>query len=251
MQRSLPNSIRKQNNNKQFSVGRNVQRLGSEDILTNNLPTSARQLLEKYCVFMCIKERIFQISLGVSLGDCSLQKNKREKREKYRLKFLQGEKHNTYILHLHQEFKEYVISPPFHNIKRKTYSFQKLFQESFKEFANIFYNEKSEKIVSSSFVENKTSPISLAYWFMNDGGLLSYNKDYRRKGLVFNTHGFSFQEVNILSQNSFNASHLKTWVKENKKKPVIAVSGKGYSKIPANNLSPYLGVGEIQIAGKG
>jgi len=41
--------------------------------------------------------------------------------------------------------------------------------------------------------------ITLAYWFMDDGGLLSYNKDYVRKGLVFNTQGFTLQE--ILSQN--------------------------------------------------
>jgi len=28
---------------------------------------------------------------------------------------------------------------------------------------------------------------------MDDGGLLSYNKDYVRKGLVFNTQGFTLQ----------------------------------------------------------
>jgi hypothetical protein len=44
-------------------------------------------------------------------------------------------------------------------------------------------------------MKNEISPVSLAYWFMDDGGLLSYNKDYVRKGLVFNTQGFTLQEV--------------------------------------------------------
>ena len=145
------------------------------------------------------------------------------------MKSLQGEKHKQkqYIVHLHQEFKEHVISPPFHDSKRKRYAFQTLFQENFKPLADIFYNEKKRKVIGSYFVKNKISPISLPYWFMDDGGLLSYNKNYRREGLVFNTQGFTFQEVNILLKNL----NLNTWVKENKKKPIIAVSGKKYSKM--------------------
>jgi LAGLIDADG DNA endonuclease family len=66
---------------------------------------------------------------------------------------------------------------------------------------------------------------------MNDGGLLSYNKDFPRKGLVFNTHGFSLVEVKILSNNLNNAYGLETWIKTNKNKPIIAVSGKKYEQI--------------------
>ncbi|RYE14100.1 MAG: hypothetical protein EOP45_20155 [Sphingobacteriaceae bacterium] len=60
---------------------------------------------------------------------------------------------------------------------------------------------------------------------------ISFREDYRRKGLVFNTQGFSFQEVEILSQNLNHSYNLTTWVKENKKKPIIAVSGKEYINI--------------------
>ena len=61
---------------------------------------------------------------------------------------------------------------------------------------------------------------------MDDGGLLSYNKDYVRKGRIFNTQGFTFQEGQILSHNlnkTYNCVGPCTWVKENKKKPIIAV----------------------------
>lgn len=55
---------------------------------------------------------------------------------------------------------------------------------------------------------------------MDDQGRLSYNKDYVRKNIVFNTQGFTFNEVKILSENLNNKYNLETWVKENKKKTI-------------------------------
>jgi len=180
---------------------------------------------------MVYKDKLFQISIGVLLGDCSIQKNTHKSQMKYRLKFLQGGKHKEYITHLHQEYKEYVVSPPFYNLKRNTYSFQTIFHLDFKVQADIFLNIYNKKIIGEYFMKNDISPVSLAYWFMDDGGLLSYNKDYVRKGLVFNTQGFTLQEVETLSQNLNKTYNLDTWVKENKKKPIIAVSGKNYNRI--------------------
>ena len=57
-------------------VGRNVQRLESEDIFTNNLSTSARQLSNNKNS-MQYNDKLYQISIGVLLGDCSIQKNKK------------------------------------------------------------------------------------------------------------------------------------------------------------------------------
>lgn len=147
------------------------------------------------------------------------------------MKFLQGAKHKEYIYHLHEEFKDYVLSPPFFDSKRNTYSFQTVFHSEFKKLADIFLNTKSQKNISCFFEKTPISPISLTYWFMDDGGLLCYNKDYVRKGLVFNTQNFTFAEVQILSNNLNSAYNLESWVKQNKKKPIIAVSGKEYYKI--------------------
>lgn len=79
-----------------------------------------------------IKEEqvLFEISIGVLLGDCSIQKNTSKSIEKCRLKFLQGAKHKEYIYHLHQQYKGYVISDPFYDSKRNTYSFQTVFTPS-------------------------------------------------------------------------------------------------------------------------
>jgi hypothetical protein len=186
-----------------------------------------------------LTNRLFEICIGVLLGDASIQKNKSKSNEKYRLKFLQGVKHKQYIYHLHSEFKDYVLSPPYFDKKRNTFCFQTVFHFNFKKLADIFLNKELKKNINTFFTEKKIENVSLAYWFMDDGGLLSYNKDYVRKGLVFNTQGFVFNEVLILSQNLNTAYDLNTWVKTNKKKPIIAVSGKEYLKIK-NIIFPHI-----------
>ncbi len=186
-----------------------------------------------------LSNTLFHTCIGVLLGDASIQKNTSKSKEKYRLKFLQSVKHKSYIYHLHKQFNDYVISDVFFNEKRNTYSFQTVFHSEFKKLADIFLNLEKKKTITTYFEKNIIFEISLAYWFMDDGGLLSYNKDYKRKGLVLNTQGFSFNEVKILSENLNKNYNLETWVKENKKKPIIAVSGKKYTEIE-KLISPYI-----------
>ena len=186
-----------------------------------------------------LEEKLLQISIGVLLGDASIQKNTSKKVEKWRLKFSQSAKHSGYIHHLHDQFKEYVISEPFFNQTRNMYCFQTVFDRRFKCLVDIFIDCDGKKKITCFFKENPISPVFLAYWFMDDGGLLSYKKDWPRKGLVFNTQGFTFAEVETLSQNLNRSYNLKTWVKLNKKKPIIAVSGKEYHQISPIFL-PYM-----------
>ena len=74
---------------------------------------------------------------------------------------------------------------------------------------------------------------------MDDGGLLSYNKDYLKKGLVLNTQGFTVNQVKLLSDNLNKAHGLNSRVKQNKKKPIIAFSGKEFLKIK-DLILPYV-----------
>jgi hypothetical protein len=188
---------------------------------------------------LTLSDRLLEISIGVLLQDASIQKNTSKSKEKYRLKFLQSAKHKKYIYHLHSEYSDYVISKPFFNSERNTYSFQTVFHSEFNVLANMFLDSSKKKSIRCFFIKNTISPISLAYWFMDDKGRLSYNKDYVRKGIVFNTQGFTFNEVKILSENLNNKYNLETWVKENKKKPIIAISGKKYKEIE-KLISPYV-----------
>jgi hypothetical protein len=64
---------------------------------------------------------------------------------------------------------------------------------------------------------------------MDDGGKLDYTEN-NGKGIVLNTQGFKREEVEIACQELKEKFNLKTWVGQNKKKPVIKISGDNYEK---------------------
>jgi hypothetical protein len=69
-----------------------------------------------------------------------------------------------------------------------------------------------------NLITDYLTPLSLAYWFMDDGGRLDYNAN-GGKGIIFNTQGFTFTEVEKLSKLLNHKFHLTCWVKTNKKNP--------------------------------
>ena len=78
------------------------------------------------------------------------------------------------------------------------------------------------------FVENFLTPIGLAYWFMDDGGKASYNRDYVRKGIVLNTQGFTRKDVDILCQGLHTKFGFECWIKPHKNGYVLVISAQSY-----------------------
>ena len=159
--------------------------------------------------------------------------------EKWRLKIGQGAKHSDYVHHLYQEYAPYVRAKVSLHEKRQFLSFSTLFHTDFNKLAHIFVNSQGKKHIGAFFSENPISPISLAYWFMDDGGLLSYNKDYPRRGVVLNTHGFTEDECKVLSENLNNTYNLHSWCKKNKARTIIAFSGKEWDQV-WHIISPHI-----------
>ena len=186
-----------------------------------------------------MNSRIFQISLGILLGDASIQRNKGRSQEKWRLKILQGARHSPYVHHLWREFSPYVQAPPHTHQGRQCISFSTLFHQDFIPLARIFCAAGGRKGVGSYFLENAISPVSLAYWFADDGGLLCYNRDYPRRGVVLNTQGFLPEECQILLENLKQTYGFSCWCKANKGKTTIAFSGRDWPLISAVIL-PHL-----------
>lgn len=184
-----------------------------------------------------LRREIFEISIGVLLGDASIQTNTSKREEKHKLKFLQGKKHELYLYHLYDCYTDFVLSKAFVNSERGCVSFQTVFDARFNGLAQIFLKTNSpckrrgKSLDLFYFSKNAISPRSLAYWFMDDGGKLFYNKDWERRGLVFNTQGFNLIEVKTLSKNISESYNVDCWVKENKGKPVIAISGFSSKKL--------------------
>lgn len=193
-----------------------------------------RKLLKEYKNTLTLSEHLFELSVGVCLGDASIQTQDGGKT--YRLKFSQSQnKHSEYLRHLHAQYHDWVLSDPFFDEKREMLNFQTLSHSEFRKLACIFVLDSQGKLckkhIKPFFVENYLTPRAFAYWIMDDGGRSSYNKDYQRKGFALNTHGFPKDQVEILCQGLQNRYGLHCWLKSNKNKWIIVISGRDHEKM--------------------
>lgn len=197
-------------------------------------PTTRGPALQNYKDQLELTQRQREIAVGVILGDASL--NTQNKGKSYRLKFEQGIQHLGYLEHLHSEFYYYCLS----DITKKerinanknlvhTAAFQTLSDVSLNEFADLFLNDQGKKVIKPNLVRDYVTEISLAYWFMDDGGKLDYTKN-QGKALVLHTQGFAKKEVDQLAEELKVKFNLETKVTKNKGKFVVQISGNSYER---------------------
>lgn len=167
-----------------------------------------------------LTEKQKEVLIGIMLGDLNIQK--RSKKGNYRLRFEMTSKNKIYIYHLYDLFKNYVLKEPY-LIQRKnilgnlveTIRFHTISHPHFDFLGEIFIKE-NRKIISINSITKYFTPISLSYWFMDDGGRLDY-KEKGSKAIIFNTQGFKQEEVENLSKELNIKFGFKSKVQNNKK----------------------------------
>lgn len=176
----------------------------------------------------------WEASIGLMLGDASLQTQNKGKT--YRMKFEWGDKNKDYLEHVHSLFNEWVLSPPhkksiinINNNKVINWGFQTISHTAFNPLVDLFLLNK-RKGIQKNLIINFLTERGLAYWFMDDGGKLDYNKNSKNKGLVLNTHSFSKEEVNIISIELSNKFNINTYIRLNKNKSIIIIDSNSYNK---------------------
>lgn len=65
---------------------------------------------------------------------------------------------------------------------------------------------------------------------MDDGGRLDYNKNYKNKGLILNTHSFTKKEVEMMSSELSKKFNLNTVIRLNKNKNIIVILSESYNE---------------------
>lgn len=193
-----------------------------------------KKLLNEYKKTLSLSESLFEISVGTLLGDASIQTQDGGKT--YRLKFQQSEHlHRDYLFHLHEQFHDWVLSPPHFNEKRNMWSFQTLSHSEFQKLAQLFvldsHGKKCQKHIKPDLIQHYLTPKGFAYWIMDDGGRACYNRDYERKGFALNTHSFAKSQVERLRQGLETRYGLDCWLRPNKNKWVIVISGYHHEKV--------------------
>jgi len=162
---------------------------------------------------MPLKKDLVQIIHGIALGDLHIQTQ--TKGRSFRLCFEQGANHKEYLFHLYALFKEYVYTPPKQKINGN-WVFRTRADPSFKFFGQQYYTQDGTKKVPR-LIHRFMTPISLAYWYMDDGSI----KSKQSKGVFLNTQNFSYKEVSTLCRilkDKFSLEAKPRAVYESKKK---------------------------------
>jgi len=163
-----------------------------------------------------------EAAIGLLLGDASLQSQNEGKT--YRIKFEWGDKNKVYALHVFTLFDQWVLSQP-HKKSRISpkgnivinWGFQTFSHEAFNFLADLFLKKK-HKGISDNLILDHLTPRGLAYWYMDDGGKLDYNKNTKNKSVVLNTHSFTTFEVETMSEQLSSKFNLICEVRSNKDK---------------------------------
>lgn len=147
-----------------------------------------------------------QALIGIILGDGSIQTQNLGKT--YRIKFEQGNKHKDYIDHLYDLYYDYIISPPHKKIRINknnneiiNWGMQTVSSIHFNLYATLFKIKNRSKGISDNLINDYLTEVGLAYWFMDDGGKLDYNKGSKNKSIVLNTQNFLYSEVISMSKD--------------------------------------------------
>ena len=150
-------------------------------------------------------------------------------------------------MHVFNLFDEWVLSQP-HKKERLSpkgnlvinWGFQTFSHKAFNYLAELFLLDKGgKKGISENLVLDHLTPRGLAYWFMDDGGKLDYNKNSKNRSVVLNTHSFTDLEVENLCDQLSNKFELLCEVRSNKNKKIIVIKDTSYSKF-YQLINPYL-----------
>lgn len=174
----------------------------------------------------------WEASIGLILGDASLQSQNKGKT--FRIKFEWGNKNKSYVNHVYNLFNEWVLSQP-HKKSRLSpqknlvinWGFQTLSHKAFNSLAELFLIN-GKKSVPKYLIKNHLTEKGLAYWFMDDGGKLDYNKNSKNKSIVLNTHSFPEEEVLNMSKELNEKFNLDCNIRSNKGKKIIVINSISY-----------------------
>lgn len=156
-----------------------------------------------------------EIILGTILGDAHLGMLKKDAR----LELGHSEKQKLYLFWKYKRLKEFTSSKPhrleiFDSRYKKIYvqwRFKTQVNKYFTELYNFFY-PKGKKVINSNIYSVLKSPLTLAVWFMDDGG--RRNDCY---GVFLNTLSFTKKENDILRnclKKNFSINCRLHWIKD-------------------------------------
>lgn len=136
-----------------------------------NLGPNSKLLKEYKSQLIELNIEQFEAGIGLILGDAYIRS--RDEGKTYCMQF--EWKNKAYMDHVCLLYDQWVLSPP-HKKERVnhlgnlviTWGAQTFKHQAFNKLANLFI-VNNKKTIPNNLVENYLTPMSLAYWFMDDG----------------------------------------------------------------------------------
>jgi hypothetical protein len=155
------------------------------------------RVIEDHKCSLALSKQQRDTLVGILLGDACLET--RNQGRTYRVKVEQSAEHESYVRHLHALFGPWVLSPP-HQRRCKasngsdcsSWAFSTVSHGAFRFYAQQFYAGAKKQV--PALIHRWLTPRGLAYWFMDDGSM----KSSQSKGVIFNTQGFPYPDVQRL-----------------------------------------------------
>ena len=140
-----------------------------------------------------------QVLIGCCLGDISFNVFNTQKA---RIQMCQSVKYQEYLNHKYMIFKDLCSTPPVVKVNDKYPSiyFNTVLSEELYDFSKLFFNEGIRGVPQN--IKDLLTPISLAFWFMDDGTSSYIAKRprqlFRRATIMMCTDRYSISEVELL-----------------------------------------------------
>ena len=174
----------------------------------------------------------YDILIGTILGDAHVRKLKNNAR----IEFTHSTKQKEYLFWKYQQLKNWCDRSPRttsvydRRYQKKWYSwrFSTRSHQVFTELWHLFYQEKI-KIIPKTITEILKSPLSLAVWYMDDGG--RRNDSY---GVFLNTLSFTKMENEYLGEclrQNFDIDSRIHWISDGYRLYIPSSEAKKFSEI--------------------
>ena len=188
------------------------------------------RVIEEYKRGLVLTGTLQETLIGLLLGDACLETQNGGRT--YRLKIEQSARHEPYVRHVYNLFREWTLTPPRERTKRasngthsRNWTFQTVSHEAFVTYGRQFYADGRKKV--PELINHLLTPRGLAYWFMDDGSM----KSRQSKGLILNTQAFGLADVGRLIDVLRAEFGLQATIRSQKDGLQIYISGRSYSGV--------------------
>ena len=188
-----------------------------------------------------LTQREYNILLGMVLGDAHVRQLKRESR----IEVSHSGKQKDYLFWKYENLKRWIISKPrFLKVYDKRFDkiytrwrFRTKSHKVFSSLRKLFYSN-NKKIVPQRIEKTLKSPLSLAVWFMDDGG--RRNDCY---GVFLNTLSFTKAENEVLRKclkKNFSLDSRIHWIQDGYRLYILSKEAKRFSKLVYSHIIPSM-----------